>query len=400
MAVLLALGWALSNIAYAIYDLPLKFVLKDELHLDAQQLSGFFAVGVFTNYIKPAAGIFVDSVPLFRTRRRWYLLCSLFLCGAGWLVLGVVPRRYGVMLAVFATTYAMVMVISTTLGGVMVEVAQRYQAAGRLTAQRIGMFKVGTLAGGPLGGYLATLPLIVSMSLSAALHFVLIPVVWFRLREPATARLDRQVLRDALRQARTLGQSKVMLAAGMIILIAASPGLGTPLLFYQTNTLGFSKFFLGTLQLIGAATGLLAAGFYFRACRRLSMKWMLVVSIIIHALGTLFYLYYRSGTTAVAVAAIEGLTQTLALLPVYDLAARGTPKGSEALGYAVMMSVWNLTNALSDWVGSTLFARYGITFARLVWINAGTTALVLFVIPFLPRALLEQQDRPAATTGQ
>ena len=33
MALLLAVGWALTNIAYAIYDLPLKFVLKEELHV-------------------------------------------------------------------------------------------------------------------------------------------------------------------------------------------------------------------------------------------------------------------------------------------------------------------------------------------------------------------------------
>jgi len=130
----LALGWGLTNIAYAIYDLPLKFVLKDELHLNAQQISAFFALGVFSNYVKPLAGILVDSVPLFGTRRRAYLLLSLFLCGVGWLVLGLVPRRYEIMLAVFTVTYAMVMVISTTLGGVMVEAAQRFQAAGRFTA--------------------------------------------------------------------------------------------------------------------------------------------------------------------------------------------------------------------------------------------------------------------------
>ena len=46
MAMLLALAWGLTNIAYAIYDLPLKFVLKDELHLNAQDISGFFALGV------------------------------------------------------------------------------------------------------------------------------------------------------------------------------------------------------------------------------------------------------------------------------------------------------------------------------------------------------------------
>lgn len=393
MALLLALGWGLTNIAYAIYDLPLKFVLKDELHLNAQEISAFFALGVFSNYVKPLAGILVDSVPLFGTRRRGYLLISLFLCGIGWLILGLVPRRYNVMLAVFAVTYTMVMVISTTLGGVMVEAAQKFQAAGRLTAQRIAMFRVGMLAGGPLGGMLATLPLIVTMACSAALHFILIPIVWLRLREPGTAQVNRQVWRDAGQQMRGLVQSKVVLAAaGMIFLIAASPGFGTPLLFYQTDTLHFSKPFLGTLVLISAVFGLLAATFYYRACQRRSMKGMLILSIAVHALGTLFYLLYQSPATAIAITALEGATQTLAILPVYDLAARGTPRGSEALGYAVMMSVWNLTNSLSDWTGSFLFTHFSLTFSHLVWLNAGTTALVLLVVPFLPQALLAQKD--------
>lgn len=397
MALLLAMGWALTNIAYGIYDLPLKFVLKDELHLNAQQVSGFFALGVFTNYVKPLAGIFIDTVPLFGTRRRWYLLGSLVLCGVGWLVLGLVPRRYDIMLAVFAVTYGMVMVISTTLGGVMVEAAQRFQAAGRLTAQRIAMFRVGLLVGGPLGGKLATLPLIVTMGFSASLHFVLIPVFWIYLREDGTARVNRAAWKEAGGKIRAMTRNKVMVAAaGMICLIAASPGFGTPLLFYQTDTLHFTKPFLGMLVLISAVTGLLAATFYHRACRQRSMKRMLIVSITIHALGTLFYLFYHSVPAAIAITALEGATQTLAVLPVYDLAARGTPKGSEALGYSIMMSVWNLTSSLSDWTGSSLFTHFGLTFSHLVWLNAGTTALVLLVVPLLPGALLEQKDEDSA----
>ena len=179
----------------------------------------------------------------------------------------------------------------------------------------------------------------------------------------------------------------------MIFLIAASPGFGTPLLFYQTDTLHFSKPFLGVLTLISALSGIGAATFYHFACQRQSMKRMLVLSIIIHALGTLFYLYYHDSNTAIAISALEGATQTLAMLPVYDLATRGTPRGSEALGYSVMMSVWNLTNSLSDWIGSSLFTNFGLTFAHLVWLNAGTTALVLLLVPFLPAALLAQRDK-------
>lgn len=393
MATLLALGWALTNIAYALYDLPLKFVLKEQLHLDARQISAFFAIGVFSNYIKPLAGMLTDSVPLFGTRRRWYLLGSLTLCGIGWLVLGLVPKRYTPMLVTFTITYTMVMVISTTLGGVMVEVAQRFQAAGRLTAQRIAMFRIGTLAGGPLGGFLATLPILVPLGGSALLHFVLVPIFWKHLKEPGTARLDRKVWTEARAQFRTLVKSKVVLAAaGMIFLIAASPGFGTPLFFHQTDTLKLTKPFLGMLSLVSAVFGLTAAAFYHKACQRGSMKLLLIGSILVHALGTLFYLFYRTPTTAIVVTAIEGVTQTLAILPVYDLAARGTPKGCEALGYSVMMSVWNLTNSLSDVTGSWLFTRFHLTFTDLVWLNAGTTALVLLVIPFLPRNLLAQTD--------
>ncbi len=396
MALLLAVGWALTNIAYAIYDLPLKFVLKGELHLNPQKISAFFALGVFSNYVKPLAGILTDSVPLFGTRRRYYLLISLFLCGTGWLVLGIIPRQYTVMLVTFAITYTMVMVISTTLGGVMVETGQRFRAAGRLTAQRIAMFRVGSLAGGPLGGILATYPLMLALGGSAALHFLLIPIVFRYLREPGTATLNRHLWTEAGEQFRGLVRSKVVLAAAlMIFLIAASPGFGTPLFFHQTDTLHLTKRFLGSLGLVGSAFGLLGASFYHRACQRLSVRRLLIASVIIHASGTLFYLLYRSPETAMAITALDGMTQTLAILPVYDLAARGTPKGSEALGYSVMMSVWNLTNSLSDWVGSTLFTLYGLTFHHLVWLNAGTTALVLLAVPFLPQALLRRRDGEA-----
>jgi MFS family permease len=393
MVLLLGLGWGLTNIAYGIYDLPLKFVLKEELHLNAQQISAFFALGVFSNYVKPLAGILTDSVPLFGTRRRWYLILSLLLCGLGWLILGSVPRSYNLMLGVFATTYTMVMIISTTFGGVMVETAQRFAAAGRLTAQRIGMFRLGALVGGPLGGFLATFPLLLTLSLSATLHFALVPIVWFWLKEPQKATLNKELWREAGAQFRGLVKSKVVLAAaGMIFLIAASPGFNTPLFFYQTNTLGLSKQFLGNLTLIGAAFGLLTAAGYHKFCQKGSMRVILYVSILVHALGTLFYHFYHTPGTAIAITALEGVTQTLAVLPVYDLAARGTPRGSEALGYSVMMSVWNLTNSLSDWVGSTLFTQYGFGFTHLIWLNAGTTALVLLVIPFLPRVLLDKTD--------
>ena len=57
-----------------------------------------------------------------------------------------------------------------------------------------------------------------------------------------------------------------------------------------------------------------------------------------------------------------------------------------------MMSVWNLTAALSDLTGAYLHDKYHLTILNLVWLNAGTTALVLVAVPFLPAALMLRRD--------
>lgn len=393
LSFLLVLGWLGTNLGYSLADLPLRYLLKDDLKRSAQEISTFFAIGVFTNYIKPVAGIFIDSVPLFGTRRRHYLLWSLTLCGLGWALLGLVPRTYNSLLITYTCMYFMVVVISTTLGGVMVEVGTRYRAAGRLTAQRVGMFRLAALVGGPLGGWLATYPFGLATGLTAGMHLILVPLFFVALREPSTARTNRDALLTMLAQFRGLVTNRPLLAAaGMICLIAIEPGFGTPLFFHQNDVLKFSKPFIGSLGLISAACGLIGAAVYYRACRNLNLRVLLAISILIHAAGTLFYLAYHSRTEAILITALSGFTGTLAMLPVYDLAARGTPRGSEALGYSVMMSVWNLTNAWSDWSGSTLYSRFHWTFLELVWLNSGTTLIALLAVPFLPAVLVGQRD--------
>ena len=399
LAFLISLGWLGTNLGLAISKLPLQFLLKESLGMTAAGVSMFFAIGEFTNYIKPVAGLLCDSVPLFRTRRRWYLLLSLLGTGIGWLLMIVVPRTYNSLLITYSILYLTVVFTSTSLGGVMVAVGMRFRAAGRLTAQRIGMFRLGVLLGGPLAGYLAQRHLFAqAMGMAALLHLVLVPLFYFRLHEPPTARLNRRVWEEAGAQFRSLLRSGTLLsAAGMTFLVAASPGFGTPLLFYQTDTLHFSKQFIGNLAPIGAAAGLLGAGFYYAVCRSLPLRVLLGGSIVVHALGTLFYLGYHTPNSAIAITALSGLTVTLATLPIYDLAIRATPRGCEALGYSLMMSVWNLTNALSDVSGSWLFNHFRMTFLSLVWLNAGTTALVLLVVPLLPAVLMQNKDGAAAT---
>lgn len=114
---------------------------------------------------------------------------------------------------------------------------------------------------------------------------------------------------------------------------------------------------------------------------------MLYLSITASALGSLGYLFYRSATAATLVESENGLIAAFVTLALMDLAAR-----SEALGFALMMSVLNAAQSLSDVFGSWLMDQHHVSFFNLVWLNAGTTALVLAVIPLLPSALIERRD--------
>ena len=53
--------------------------------------------------------------------------------------------------------------------------------------------------------------------------------------------------------------------------------------------------------------------------------------------------------------------------------------------------------SLSDVLGSWLFDKFDQTFMNLVWVNAGTTAVVLIVVPFLPGNLVDCKEGEMST---
>jgi predicted MFS family arabinose efflux permease len=296
---------------------------------------------------------------------------------------------------------AMLVMGSTVSGGVMVEAGQRYGASGRLSSARYFVMNACTLIGGPLGGFLAARAFGYTAAVGAVISLSVVPFAWWLLREPPVTEKNWQAWTEAKTQFHTLMRSRTLWsAAGLMFLVYIMPGFATPLYYFQTDTLKLSQQFIGTLILLAGGFGLLGAVIYGFLCRRTTLRWMLIVSIALGALSTLGYLFYRSGTDAAVIESVNGLLGTLAPLALMDLAVRATPRGSESLGFSLMMSVTNIGMALSDITGSWLIDHHFATFFNLVWLNAGTTALVLLVIPFLPSILIDRPDEaPAAVVA-
>jgi BT1 family len=392
--IMVGLGAFVTTLAQpgVIGRLPLQLLLKRELHFNAQTLAGFMLIATFAWNVKPIAGILSDAFPLFRTRRRHYMLLGAGMAALCWFLMGVAPRAYWPLLLAAFGANAFMVISSTVMGGLMVEAGQKYGVAGRVTSIRQALQSIVSLSNGLLGGFLAAIAFGWTAGIGTALLLGLVIATFFVLTERPTASRDQEVLRNAGRQLATLFKSRTLWSAGAFLaLVYISPGFTTPLLYMQTDTLKFSPPYIGLMETIEGGAGLVGAAVYAIVCRRVTLRWLLTAAIAANALGTLLYLDYRQ-STAPMIHAIGGLAVVCSELALMDLAVRSTPPGCESLGFALMMSARNFALGGSDLIGSWLLDSHGWVFHQLVWLNSGTTALILVFLPFLPGAIMNRKD--------
>jgi Na+/melibiose symporter-like transporter len=312
-----------------------------------------------------------------------------------WIGINFIPHKYGSLLLGGMTVELFMVMGSTVIGAFLVEAGQRIDATGRLTALRMLVFNFCALIQGPLGGLLSTAGFVWATGVNAALALTIFPIAYIFLKEQRVAQ-DRSsaVFQNAGRQLKTILRSRnLWLAVLFIALFHFSPGFSTPLFYKQTDELHFSKQAIGNLGVFAGAFAILAAILYSQLIKRFSIRILLLIAVATSACGTLVYLFYSSWTRAMFIESQNGFFFGLAEVALIDLAARATPKGCEGLGYSLILSVRNVALFGADIVGSYL-VDHKWPFAHLVFLNAGTTAIVLVLVPLLPAALMRSKDAP------
>src|SRR4029453_6284180 len=186
--IMVGLGAFVTTLAQpaVIGRLPLQFLLKNELHFNAQTLAAFLLIVSFPWNVKPLAGILSDAFPLFGTRRRHYMMLAAGLAAVCWFLLGIVPRAHAPLLLVALGINIFLVVASTVMGGLMVEAGQRYGISGRITSVRQLLQSAVSLGNGLLGGYLAGMAFGWTVGVATAMLVILAVTTFFALVEPPT----------------------------------------------------------------------------------------------------------------------------------------------------------------------------------------------------------------------
>jgi hypothetical protein len=377
----------------ALARLPLQNLLKNELQVGPAANAAFFFWSGLPWYFKPIAGVLTDAFPLFGSRRRSYILISAVLASLAWVGLWFTPHDYNSLLWVCIALNAFLVTASTVVGGYMVEVAQASSGSGRLTAIRQFVQQACTIIMGPASGWLAAISFGWTALACGGVMFLLVPVtIWF-LHEQRRKATPAELLGDARLQMRAIVDARTMwAAAGLMALFYIAPGIGTAVFYKQQNDLGMSTQAQGWLVLISGSCGIVASFGYGLACRRFNLRRLLVFAMAFGTAANLGYLFYSSVPNARVIEGFNGFGFTLAELALMDLAVRATPKGSEGLGFALMMAVRNLATSGTDWFGSSLYEAHRVTFDALVIANSATTAITIPLVFLLPRLLLDGTD--------
>ena len=399
--------------------LPFNHLLQKVMGLNSDQAATFFSLSMLPWTFKIIAGLLVDGVPLFGSRRRGYLLLSALTAAGMWILMGISPNAwlqlglstknyFNMALALAIGMNTAIVFGSTTSGGLLVEAGQQFGVSGRLSSLRVFAQNLGAGLGLPLGGLLAAKAMGWTSAAAALPLMCMFFSAWFLLKEPPLpARVEHgrsfieqhlHVLASIWAQIKNVLRRDMLLPALLMFFIQFVPTFRSTCFYeYQTKTLNYSDAALGWLGLAGYAVALLSSGAYAWWCRKASLRTSLYGAIFVTALSALPYLFYTAYTPymprALAIEGVGTFLQYLAYLPLFDLAVRCTPKGSEALGYSLLLSVWNIGLMIGGKTGPMLYEHWlNKNMNQLIWLNAGVTLAGVVFVFLLPKSLVEKSE--------
>jgi Na+/melibiose symporter-like transporter len=378
---------------------PIKSLLRNWGY-PAASAAWFIAILSLAWSIKPLYGLLTDFVPLAGTRRRGYLLLTTAVAAVSIATAYVLPldaSSFTLLLLVLLPSSVAIAFSDVVIDAMMIEAGQRTASTGRFQSIQWSCMYAATIATGVIGGWLSQWGLQQTGFLIAGLSCaVSLIAVWMLVREKPRAggpsKLSAPLVLGEMKK--TVRQPGLLAIGAFLFLWNFNPFSATVLYFYSIQSLQFSEQFVGALTSWHAAGLLGGSIFYGLVCRRISLPWLIHGSIVTGILATLAYWLYVDATSGIAVSIIAGVVYAAGTLGQLDLAARICRPETAGTTFALLMSLTNLSAALSQGVGGSMYdglvehRGHAFAFQALVAAGALSTAACWLLMPFISRARL------------
>lgn len=409
---LLYFGWMtlfiyLATPAGYLVDIQTSYILKNQLHATATQISTFRLVTGIPVYIAFAFGLARDQWnPLGLRDRGFFLIFApataaavILMAFSGFSYAGLVV---GMLLAMMSSRF-----VAAAYQGLIALVGQEKLMSGRLSALGNVISSVPVVAGAFASGYVSdhlaakeALLLVAMFNLLIAVLALWKPIsVYGHLYEKPQARGT-----DFVGNVRRLVRHKAVYPAVFICFLwNFAPGSATPLQFYLTNELHASDSVYSYYNGIFAAAFIPTFLLYGFLCKRVSLNKLLWWGTIIAVPQMIPLAFIHSADLALVLAAPIGLMGGVATAAYFDLAIRSCPPGLQGTLMMLVDGVLALSARAGDLLGSWIYnsdATHGFTYCVIA--TTVVYALILTLIPLTPKALIATRDgesNPEAEAG-
>ncbi|NER00438.1 MAG: folate/biopterin family MFS transporter [Cyanothece sp. SIO2G6] len=381
-------------------QLAISFYLKDDLGLTPAQTSALLGISILPWTIKPVFGFISDGLPIARYRRRPYLVLAGLLGTIAWLAMATVvqdARAVTVAIVASGTATAMSDVIVDSI--VVERVRLESQAVtGSLQSLCWSASAVGGIIAAYLGGILLEYVSVRTVfAITAVFPLIVLGVSWLIDEHPVSDSHSHNIITQQVQTLwQTLKQRSIWMPVLFIFLWQATPSSGSAFFFFVTNDLGFQPEFLGRLNLVSSVAGLVGVWIFQQFLKAVPIRKIIFWSIILSTvLGLTALILVTHANRAIGISdewfslgdtLILAVTGKIALMPLLVLAARICPMGIEATLFALLMSVFNGANLVSQEGGAILTHLLGVTetnFERLWLLVLITTSTSLLPLPFM-----------------
>ena len=387
----------LSSPSGYLIDFATSYMLKDQLHLTADQVSNFRLLTGIPTYLVFIFGFIRDTWNPFGRRDRGFLMIFAPITALVFAWLAVSPLTYwglfaGMMLAMISTRF-----IRASFQGLMALLGQEKLMSGRLTVvwQVVESIPaaVAAFGGAWVAAHLKPSETFLIVAVIAAL--VAVVALW----KPAA--VFKGAYDKPLARGTTLGgdikrlfkHRAIYPAVLCLFLFQFAPGSNTPLLYYLTDKLHASRTVYGIYN-AGFVVGFIPVFFlYGWLCKRVALKHLLFWGTVITIPQMIPLALIHSATAAMWLGLPIGAIGGIAAAAYYDLAMRSCPAGLQGSLMMLADSFFQLSYRGGDWIGARIYESspaHGFLYCVLA--TSAVYALILPVLLLVPKNLISTAD--------
>ena len=383
-----------------LVDITTSYMLKNNLHATATQVSIFRLLTAIPMYLSFIFGFARDLWSPFGLRDRGYFIIFAPVVAAVFVWMSLSHLSYqglfiGMLLVMFASRF-----ITAAYQGLIALIGQEQLMSGRLSAlwQIVSSLPVlaGAFASGWMAEHLRTSQTFLLLAILAGLIALLglwKPKAVFNNTYQQPQARGADIVNDLKRLFR---HRAIYPAVLLIFLFQFAPGSNTPLQYYLTNHLHASDAIYGDFQGIFAASFIPVFILYGFLCKRVPFGKLLFWGIVISVPQMVPLVFIKSAAGALWAAAPIGALGGITAAAIFDLAMRSCPPGMQGT-LMMMVEAGNLLSTRGgDLVGSMIYAS-SPTHGFLYCVISITVvyALMLPVLLLIPKELLATADGEA-----